>query len=290
MDQADFSRLVGDPFDEIQQVLLVRMSRVSADGMGLGPDIVAPAVEFHIAALGAVVLNGTARGAGGLVADEEDVVSRVTEHRLQVVADPPAAAHAGGGDDDGGSCGLRQVLHGLQVGLVVVDGQQLVEGQRVATAGDALFGLLVPIGAQATVAVGEVGGQWGVEDDFDVVPGDIRGRGTLAVCLDDLLQFVEQFLGAANTERRDQYGAAVSQGMFDHRLQALGAGGSVFVCAVAIGAFEHQHVGRLGRLRIGQQRRVGRAEVAREDDGGLVLAFDELELDVGGAQDVAGGL
>lgn len=99
------------------------MGRVTAEGMDCCPDIEPFAVEVHVASSWPIVLNCPAGVTLGLVADEEDVVTRVAEHGLKVVDDAPAAAHATGGDDDSRTGGFGQVLHDLQVGLVVFDGQ-----------------------------------------------------------------------------------------------------------------------------------------------------------------------
>lgn len=98
------------------------MRRVAADAGYLRADIEALAVQIDIAAPGAVLLDGIAGPALGLVADEQDVVPGVVQHGLQVVDDAPARAHAVAVDDDGGPCGLGEVVdHGDRVG-VAVDG------------------------------------------------------------------------------------------------------------------------------------------------------------------------
>jgi hypothetical protein len=78
------------------------------------------------------LLDVAPRRAGGLVADEQDVVPRVAQHGFQVIDDAPAAAHAAGGNDDGRAGGAGEVIDRLQVGGMVADGEHLVEGQRVA--------------------------------------------------------------------------------------------------------------------------------------------------------------
>lgn len=80
---------------------------------------------------------------------------------------------------------------------------------------------MVPVFAQAGVAGGEVGGQGGVEDDVEVVPGASFGEASLAMLVDDGFEFVEQFLGAADAEGGDEQGAAVVEGVFDDGAQAV---------------------------------------------------------------------
>ncbi len=61
--------------------------------------------------------------------------------------------------------------------------------------------------------------------------------------VDDVFEFVEQFLGAADAEGGDQHGAVVGQGLLDDGFEALFACAAVFMKTVAVGAFEHQDVG-----------------------------------------------
>lgn len=146
------------------------MRRVAADAGYLRPDIEALAIQIDIAAPGAVLLDGMAGGALGLVADEQDVMSGVVQHGLQVIDDAPTRAHAIARDNDGGTRGLGEVVdHGDMVG-VAVDLDQVIEGQRVAAGFDPLAGFLVPVGLQAAVGLGEAAGQRRVEDDGEFWP------------------------------------------------------------------------------------------------------------------------
>jgi hypothetical protein len=174
-----------------------------------------------------------------------------------------------------------------QVGGVVVDGGELFEGQRVAPGGQLAPGFAVPVLAQLAIAGGEIRRQRRVDDDVEVVPGDARSGGTLAVAVDDLFQFVEQFLGAADAEGRDEQAALVAEAAFAEGLQALPAILAAFVGAVAVGAFEDDDVGAVGRSGRWQQGGVGGAEVTGEDDALCLLAPLEIEFDVGRAEDVA---
>lgn len=89
--------------------------------------------------------------------------------------------------------------------------------------------------------------------------------------MNDVFQLVEQLLGAADAEGRDQHGALVAQGVLDDGFEALAAAGAVFVQAVAVGAFEHQDVCPFGRLGRHEQWRMWRAKVTGENDA-FVLA------------------
>ena len=127
--------------------------------MDLGADVVALAVEHHITAAWTMVLDVAPRRALGLVADEEDVVARVAEHGLEIVHHPAAGAHAAGGDDHGGLAAVGQIVDHVPMVGVVLDGDELVEGKRMAALLQPILGLVVPDLAQAPIAFGEVGGQ-----------------------------------------------------------------------------------------------------------------------------------
>jgi hypothetical protein len=155
--------------------------------------------------------------------------------------------------------------------------------------GDLAPGFCVPVIAQLRVTSGEIGGQRRIDDDVEVVPGNAGGGGTMAVAVDDLFEFVQQFLGAADAEGRDEHRAAlVAEGVFADRLQPLPAIRRLLVAAVAVGALQHDDVGGIRRLGRRQQGRVGRAEVAGEDDALPVRSLRQFAFDVGRAEDVAG--
>ena len=146
------------PGHELHQPLLIRMRRVATDACRLRPDIEALAIQIDIAASGAILLDGMAGGALGLVADEQDVMPGVVQHGLQVIDDAPTRTHAVARDDNGRASGLGEVVdHGDMVG-VAVDLDQVIKGQRVAAGFDALARLLIPVGLQASVGLGEACG------------------------------------------------------------------------------------------------------------------------------------
>lgn len=252
MHDLDLFRPVVHAGDELDQAGLVGVGGVAAEGFDAGADGVALAVELHVAALGAVGLDVAAGGAGGLVANEQHVVARVAEHRLEVVDDAAAGAHAAGGDDDGRAAAVGQVADHALVGAVVIHGEPLFKGERFAAGGDALAGLFGPEALQVAVDAGEAAGQGRIQDHRQLVPGQAVGGFLVAAPVDDLFELIEQLLGAANAEGGDQNRALVLQGALDHRFEALAAGVAVFVLAIAVGAFDHQGVavfGRLGRVQ-----------------------------------------
>ncbi len=110
--------------------------------------------------------------------------------------------------------------------------------------------------------------------------------------MNDVFQFVEQFLGAADAEGRDQYRAAVGQGMLDDVFQALPAGTAVFVQAVAVGAFDHQDVRAVRRFGGRQQRCMWCTQVAGENDAFLLagVGIVQVDLHISRAEDMPGAL
>lgn len=293
MHDADLGRHPRNSGHKPQQIRLPRVRRITAHLMNLRADVVALAIQHHPAAVRPVCQDVAARSPGGLVADEEDVVACFAEHGLEVVHHPAAGAHARAGDDHAGAAGAGEVVDRLQVVCVAVDDEQLVEGQRVAAPAQAGGGFFVPIALELTVEAGEFGRERRVDDDVELLPG-----GVVAGFADEVFDFVEQFLRAADGKRGDEHGAAIGQRVFEYGLEAVAAGGAVFVVAVAVGAFEDETVGALGRARVGQQGRIGSAEVAAEDDAFAALARaggegrgrGGIALDVGRPKDVARGL
>lgn len=223
------------PRHELHQPLLARMRRVPADAGYLRADVEAFAVQVHVAAPRAVLLDGVAGGAAGLVADKESIVPWIVQHGLEVIDDAPTRAHAVACNDDGRARGLGEVVHHGDMVGVAVDGDQVVEGQRVTAGFDAFAGLLVPIRLQAAVGLGEASRQGRVEDDRQRGPGCQRWRAgaafgsgrrrcaELCIVMDDFFQLVEQLLRTADAERGNQYRAFVLQGVLDNGLEALPA-------------------------------------------------------------------
>lgn len=126
------------------------------------------------------------------------------------------------------------------------------------------------------------------------VPGGIRGLGGAEALfvLDDVFQLVEQFLGAADAECRDQYGALITQRLLDDGFETLPTALAVFMEAVAIGAFEHEDIGAFGRLRRHQEGGVGCAQIAGKDDALAFVLLRVVQVDfyIGRAEDMARAL
>jgi len=108
--------------------------------------------------------------------------------------------------------------------------------------------------------------------------------------MNDVLQLIEQLLGAAYTERRHQYGALVLERFFDHGLQTLASIGPTLVIAIAIGTFQYQDILAAGRG--GGGGAPPPPPPPREQDT-LVLprsAVEHVHLDISRTEDMTGTL
>lgn len=111
--------------------------------------------------------------------------------------------------------------------------------------------------------------------------------------MNDVLQLIEQLLGAAYTERRHQYGALVLERFFDHGLQTLASIGPTLVIAIAIGTFQYQDILAAGGLGWRQQGRMRRAQPPPREQDTLVLprsAVEHVHLDISRTEDMTGTL
>ena len=265
------------------------MGAVPGQRVHPGADVEALAVQCHPAAAGAVALDGAPRGARGLVADKQHIVARVTEHRFQVVDDATARAHAAGGNHDRRPVVAAQVVHhALMVG-VAVHGEQLGEIQRVPTRVQAFFCLCIPEPAQAAVAGGEVGRQRRIQHHREVLPLPLPGcpRAARRALVHERLQFVQQLLGAADAEGGNQDGAAVGEGVFNQRSQALMALLALLMQAAPVGTFQYHRVRALRRRGVRQQRCVGRTEVTGEQHTANPAIFQPFTFNIGGAENMS---
>lgn len=261
------------------------MGGVAAQVVHAGLDGVGFSVQGYSAAL-PLPLYLSPRCAFALVAHEQHIMPRIMQHRLQVVDDAAAGAHAAAGDHHGGAGTVRQVADHSQVGVVVVHREQLFKAQGLAALGDPLERLLFPEGSQFPVGPGEAAGQWRVQNHRQFVPGQGFVHSALWVAVEDVLQLVEQFLGTADAEGRDQDGALVLQGAGQYPLQPLLAFLSVFVVAIPVGAFDHQGVAAVGWLGCRQHGGVRCAQVPGEHHPVPARRPFYVAFHVGGAEDV----
>ena len=98
--------------------------------------------------------------------------------------------------------------------------------------------------------------------------------------LDELVQRVNEQLRSAHRERRDDHLAAVVQCAGEQRLDLVRQTGVSRVLAVAVGAFDEQHVDVLDRFRVAQNRVAAAADVAAEQQPAFCAAFVDVEDDL----------
>ena len=72
-------------------------------------------------------------------------------------------------------------------------------------------------------------------------------HGCPAIAMQDILQLIQQLLGTANAESRNQHRTTIFQGTYQHRLQARLTLLPALVKPIPIGTFDHQHIGLSGR-------------------------------------------
>lgn len=172
---------------------------------------------------------------------------------------------------------------------MAINGDQLPEAQWFSPLAQTLPGFVVPEVAKLTVGLGETAGQGRIKNDRQLRPVDgqplLRRLFALArlgrqqrLAVEDVFDFVEQLLGATGTECRNQDGAMVSQRLIDRLFEALLAVGTVFMQAVAVGAFQHQDVGSLRRFWGLQQWRMGRPEVSRKNYAFVGSGFQVVDI------------
>lgn len=80
--------------------------------------------------------------------------------------------------------------------------------------------------------------------------------------------------------------------MLEHFFQSRTTATAIFVQAVAVGAFDDQNIGFVGRFRCRQDRRMWRPQVAGKYDAFLLarLGVVQINLDICLVEDVASAL
>ena len=218
-----------------------------------------------------------AEGVFRTVADEEDGGARVGEVVLEMVDDAAALTHAGGGDDDEGAV--------LAIELLTLDGGadelEAFEAEGVAFVEEEVVDGVVEAFRVEAEDLGGGDGEGAVDKDGDA--GEAGG-------LDEVVDDVEELLGALDGEGGDEDFAAVFEGVGEDAAEVLAGVGVHFMFAPAVGAFHDDGVDVRGVVRIAQEVVVAAADIAGEEEtfflaGGAVV---EVEDDLGGAEDVAG--
>ena len=110
--------------------------------------------------------------------------------------------------------------------------------------------------------------------------------------MNDVLQLVQQLLRTANTERRDKHRPVVGQRALDRFLQAQPPIRATRVISIAVGAFEHDDIGPIGRPGRWQERGMRSPQITRENHALAATAVLVvcIHLHVRRAEDMAGAL
>ena len=101
-------------------------------------------------------------------------------------------------------------------------------------------------------------------------------------------QVVDQVLGAADGEGRDQHVAAILVGLLQDAEKFFERVVAAAVVAVAVGGLHQQHVGLFENRRAAHQRRAVVAQVAGEHQAPSAAQVVDIQLDDGRAEDVPG--
>ena len=104
----------------------------------------------------------------------------------------------------------------------------------------------------------------------------------------DVADAIEQFLGAAHRKGGDDHVAAPVKGVLEHGGELPDIIGMGAVQPVAIGGFDHHHVGGVRLFRVADQRPVHVAQIAGEEKGPLLVPFGHGNFYGGGTQKMPG--
>ena len=264
MNQFDGFRFFGHGCDPIDESLLIRMGGVAGQGVHAGFDRSALPVEDGIAAwLFCIFLDGPAWGAGGLIANEENVVCGLFDAILQVTDDPAAGAHPTAGQDNSGAFAFTE----FQMVPVVFDGIEAVKVDWMVPPAFQIVGLLVPKFRELVINAGDLQAQGRIHEDGRALPAlQFREQFTVKRIAKNPVHFIDQFLGAPQGKGRDEDLAAVRQCPRENSPELFDALMPIGVQSIAVGGFHDHQIGTVRRLRIDQDRRICCADVSGKEN------------------------
>src|SRR3990167_5003755 len=201
------------------------MGGETAEGVDLRFDRDALVEHFHRAG---AVDYGASRGASGLEAGEYHMAILAPEVVLEVVGDASAGAHATAGDDDGAALdpvdrhGLLRRWRATQDRQPVLDapGGLVRNGRMIVRVEQVLKARIDGVGADGHRAIEE---------------HRLLRQPALLV---ETAEVVDQVLGTADGEGRNQYVAAVAMGLLENLGQFIQGVVAVTVVAIAIGGLQ----------------------------------------------------
>lgn len=210
-----------------------------------------------------------------LIADEHDAGFGAPEVLFEVMEDATGVAHAGAGHDEAGSWEIVEGA-GLIGGGGEVEGRDISEGMVIEVKCEGLGVVEVGMGF---VEAGGLDGHGAVEIDR---------KGADGAGVEEACKGVEDELGAADGEGWDEEFAVTLSGGGDDFIELGERLDEGPVVVIAVGGLEKDEVA-LGRSDvIVKDGCAYGAEVAGEDDGAGLVAILDLEMDAGGAEEMAG--
>ena len=196
-----------------------------------------------------------------------------------MVADAAGFAHAGGGNDDTGA--VVRVVESFRFGHRTDEVEAFEDEGIVLIEEEAVNGFVEALRVDAEDLCG-VHGERAV--DVDRHAAELAG-------VEELVEDVEELLGALDGESGDHHLAAALEGFFKDRAEGIGGPGRQLVLAAAVGAFHQDEIDVRHRDGIAQDFVAAAADVAGEEEALLLVAVfpvDDFEQHLGGTEDVAG--
>lgn len=271
VDEVDVLFATTHGVEVIEEFALVGVSAEGVEDFDFGPELEGIAEDVYFVPF---VPDFPTEGVFGAVAYKEDGVSLVFDGVAEVVEDTTGFAHAGGGDDDGGFVVFVE-LFGL--GDFANHGE-VFEAEGVPLGEEEVVDFFVEAFGVDAEDLGSVDGEWAVDVDGDF--GD-------EFFLGEVVEGVDELLGSLDGEGGDDDFAFFLEG-FDEDVfeQVIGLGGEL-VFAVSVGALHKEDVDFVGGDGVTEQGVVSPTDVTGEEDALAMPALDDVEDDLGGAENVA---
>jgi hypothetical protein len=262
----------GQGLDPIDEVGLAGVSAEAAEGADLGfdGDFVAEDGDEFMA-----VDEATAERVLTLITDEQDAGFGAPEVLFKVMEDATGVAHAGAGHDEAGTWEIVEGT-GLVGGGGEVESRNISEGMMIEVKREGLGVIEVGMGL---VEAGGLDGHGAVEIDR---------KGADGAGVKEAREGVEDELGAADGEGWDEEFAVTLSGGGDDFIELGESLDEGPVVVIAVGGLEKDEVALGWPDVIVKDGCAYGAEVAGEDDGAGLVTILDVELDAGGAEEMAG--
>lgn len=268
-------RVMIEVTDPVDQLRLPGMGGEAAQGVDLGLD--RDALVQHAYRRRAVDYVA-AKSAGRLETGEHQVTFAAPEVVLEVVDDAPAGAHAAAGNDDGAA--LDPVdRHGIFRRRGDAQGRQPFAQVAIAVLLDQGAVVLVELVVEARVDLVGADGHGAVEKHR------LLRQAPLVV---EAAKVIQQVLGAAHGEGRNQHIAAIAVGLLENPGQLVDGFLAAAVVTVAVGRLHQYYVGAVEEGRVLHQRRTGVAQIAGEHQTPGQVVVVNFQFHYGRAENMPG--